>query len=42
MHYIEKPEHARFLIKVTQHYINISDRPQCLKMCLFLPLQLVG
>lgn len=38
MQYIEKPEHTRFLIKVTQHYVNTFDRPQCLKMCFFLSL----
>jgi len=38
MQYIEKPEHRRFLIELTQHYINMFDRPQCLKICFFMPL----
>lgn len=42
MQYSAKPEHTRFLIKVIGHYINIFDRPQCLKNVFVLAIIISG
>lgn len=42
MQYTGKPEHTRLLIKVIGHYINIFDRPQCLKNVFVLGIIISG
>lgn len=42
MQYSGKPEHTRFLIKGIGHYINIFDRPQCLKNVFVLAIIISG